>query len=179
MAARKPNAAYLKKAPTAVHSGFAEYIEKTTGHVVPIGDVALVQRLYPLYLKSPAVVKARDAEKAARDAEAAVKKAAKDAKLRERLAQIEEQRRDVLTKLGIDPEFEVSGDPDEDGDVDGDVTLSLVEDENEDLPSGPAVLESADEFEVLEPEPVEGEPAVVSAEDPDAELWDADGEEDW
>lgn len=102
-ARKKPvNAGLLTKEPTEAHEGLAAYITKTTGREVDGATVALVQRAYPLYAKSPEVAKAREAEKAKREAEAARKQAEKEARLKERLAKIEEQRQRVLAELGLD-----------------------------------------------------------------------------
>lgn len=107
MAARKPPlAGHLAMEPTPVHEGLTEFIAKQTGHTVPVGDVALVQRLYPLYLKSPAVAKAREAEKAAREAEREKKRQAKAARLQARLDAIEAERQRLLRELGIEAEQE-------------------------------------------------------------------------
>lgn len=101
MAARKPaNAAYLTKDPSEVHEGFAAYIAKTTGHEVPVGDVALVQRLYPIYLKTPEVVKAKEAAAARKEREAREREERKQQRLKDRLARIEEQRLALLAELG-------------------------------------------------------------------------------
>lgn len=113
MATRRPNAAYLKKPPSAVHEGFAEFIAKTTGVTVEAKVVGLVQRLYPLYLKSPAVQKAKEAERAEREAEAQRKAEEKAARLRERLAKIEADRLRVLKELGIEDADEDT--PEDDG----------------------------------------------------------------
>lgn len=147
---KRPNASYLKKTPSEVHEGFAAYITETTGMEVDAGLVALVQRLYPVYLKSPAVVEARAAEKAAREAEAARKAAEKEARLKERLAKIEEQRQRVLAELGLD-------------DVTEPPALSVVPDEEE---PEVEVTESEDEVVVLSEE-----------SDEDEELWDDDEDE--
>ena len=104
MASRKPNAGLLKKEPTELHAGLAEFINKTVGpDLVDPELVALVQRAYPLYTKSPAVQKARAAEKAARDAERAERENARKARLQERLDRIEAERRKVLEALGVEP----------------------------------------------------------------------------
>lgn len=101
-----PHKAILDKEPSALHESLAEFIASTTGHSVPVGEVALVQRLYPLYLKSPAVQRAKEAERVAREEAARKKQEAKEARLRERLAAIEAQRRELLDALGIDGEQE-------------------------------------------------------------------------
>jgi hypothetical protein len=112
MATRRPNAAYLKKPPSAVHEGFAEFIAKTTGVTVEAKVVGLVQRLYPLYLKRPAVQKAKEAERAEREAEARRKAEEKAARLRERLAKIEADRLRVLKELGVE---DAEDTPEDDG----------------------------------------------------------------
>lgn len=117
MATRRPHAAYLKKPPTPVHEGFAEFITKGTGHEVDAQTVGLVQRLYPVYLKSPAVQKAKAAEQEERERAAREKAEAKAARLRDRLARIEEDRRKVLAELGLDEDLdtgETGDEPDED-----------------------------------------------------------------
>jgi hypothetical protein len=96
------NIEYLDKAPSEVHQGFTEWIAATTGHTVPSGDVALVLRLYPLYLKSPAVVAARDLEKAERDRVKAVKEAERKERLQAKLDKIEESRAKLLAELGLE-----------------------------------------------------------------------------
>jgi len=106
MPARREHAKVLKTEPSALHQGLAAYIEKTTGHTVPVGDVALVQRLYPKYLKSPAVVKQREEEAARKQREADEKAAQKRQRAQARLDALEEQRRRLLAELGIDGEQE-------------------------------------------------------------------------
>ena len=102
---KKPvNAAYLKKAPNDGHVGLAAYITATTGEEMDAATVALVQRLYPLYLKSPAVVKAREAAEAAKAEEKARKEREKRERAQARLDRIEEQRRKLLAELGIEDE---------------------------------------------------------------------------
>lgn len=195
MATARPNAKYLKKTPTPVHEAFAEYIKKTTGHEISVGDVAVIQWLYPLYLKTPAVVKARESAKAARDAEKATKDEAKRTRQRERLAQIEAQRRKLLEDLGEDPDFEVSGDPESEESPklaaakaalhtvpDVDESNWTDPDDGDDAPNGPVVLESTDEFQEPEPEIVSaGEPEPeAGTDDGDGDGWDDTGdEEDW
>ena len=98
----KRNAQYLHKEPTPAHEEFARYITDTTGIEVDAFSVGLIQRLYPLYLKSPAVRKAKDAERAAREAEKAAREQARRAKAQEKLAKLEEQRQKLLAELGED-----------------------------------------------------------------------------
>lgn len=108
MAARRPkNAALLKMEPTEQHTTLADFITSTTGQEVSAETVGLVQRAYPLYLKSPVVQKARAAEKARREKEAAAKAAEKRQKLQARLDRIEEQRKKLLSDLGIEEGAEV------------------------------------------------------------------------
>lgn len=159
MATRKPLAAYLKKDPTGVHEGFAEFIEKQTGHTVPVGDVALVQRLYPLYLKSPAVAKARAAEKAAREKEAREREEAKAARLKARLDKIEAQRRALLDALGIEEEQESK-------------PASVLP-----FPK-PKAVKAAEETEPEATEPEEPETVEVTLSD-DEFVETGDGDDDW
>lgn len=101
---KKPvNAGYLTKDPSESHVEFANFITRTTGEEVSPATVGLVQRLYPLYLKSPDVAKAREAERAAKAAEKAQKDAAKAARLKARLDKIEAQREKLLAALDLDP----------------------------------------------------------------------------
>lgn len=165
MATRLPNKAYLSKDPTGVHEGFAEFIAKTTGHTVPVGDVALVQRLYPLYLKSPQVVKAREAEKAAREKEAREKQAAKEARLKERLATLEAQRRALLDQLGIEEEQESKPAPVLPFPKPKAVAEPEPEDTEDDQPV--EVVLSTDSFEEPEQDPAA-----------DDDLWGDDGDEE-
>lgn len=161
---KKPaNAAFLDKEPAASHQAFADFITETTGHLVPVGDVALIQRLYPLYLKSPAVQAVKRAEKEQREREAAARAAAKAERLKERLAAIEAQRRKLLDELGIDGQLEGQDAP----------VLSLVvpaetEGVEDDEPQTVVLAESEDDF-------VEAEEAE---EDGDDDLWDDDGDEE-
>lgn len=167
---RKPrhiNAAYLKKAPSEVHEGFAAYIEATTGQTVAADTVGLVQRLYPLYLKSPAVVEARERAKAEKEAEEARKRADRARRAKEKLLKVEAQRQKLLAELGLedsDPNAEVieAADrfqqPEPDPEVEAD--LAAVED-NEDEP------ESDEEDSAEE----------VTLEDDDEDDWDDDEDE--
>lgn len=163
---RKPvNAAYLDKEPAASHQAFADFITSTTGHLVPVGDVALVQRLYPLYLKSPAVVKAKQAEKEARDKEARERAEAKARKNRERLAALDEQAARIRKELGLDTDDAVGQvlslvpSPTEESDD------SEEEAVTDDEPTTLVLAESTDDF-------VEAE-----SEDEDDDLWEDDDEE--
>lgn len=142
----KPNAGLLKKAPTELHEGLAEFINTTVAPgLVDAETVALVQRAYPLYTKSPAVQKAREAERRAREAEKAEREAARKARLQERLDKIEAERRKVLEALGLEamevpepvadeeePEVSVeSGEvPDEEAD-ESEAEVEVTEDEDE------------------------------------------------
>lgn len=148
---KKINAAYLKKDPSEVHQSFAQYIFNTTGTEVSNEIVALVQRLYPLFLKSPAVVEAREKAKAEREAEEARKQAEKQRRVRERLAKIEAQRAKLLADLGLDeqdPEEPVSLSVVPDPEVEAD--LAEVEDNADDEPESDEVtLEDDSEDEDL------------------------------
>lgn len=108
---KKPaNAGLLKKDPTTVHEAVAVYIAETVGVEVDPATVALVQRVYPLYLKSPAVTAQKDAERRQREAEKAAKEAARQKKVKERLAKIELDRQRLLKQLGItEPALAVVG----------------------------------------------------------------------
>jgi hypothetical protein len=167
MATRRTHAAYLKKEPSKVQGEFAAWIEKTTGHVVPAGDVALVQRLYPLYLKSDEVVKAREAAAAQREKEARAAEAAKVAKKREKLARIEAERAKLLADLGIEndgPELSVVPD-------------SVTDEEWTDEATGLVLGTTDDEF--VEPE-ADPEDADDFEEESDEDLWeDPDEVEDF
>lgn len=166
MPRRPVNAAYLKKDPSAQHEGFSAYIAKTTGHEVPIGDVSLVLRLYPKYLKSDDVVKAKEAAARARQEAAEAKAKEKRERAQKRLDALEEQRQRLLAELGIEDEQESKDGDDEPNPV---VRLRSVPDtderDNED--DGPA--------EIL----VLGDSDVVDEDDEDEDdLWDDDEDED-
>ena len=160
MATRPKHAAYLKKDPSPVQTEFAVWIEKVTGHVVPVGDVALVQRLYPLYLKTPEVVKAREAAAVARKKEEEERAARVLAKKKARLAAIEAERQRLAAELGVEVGPALSVVPDADEVVEAEV----VEDESTGLVLG----ESDDEFV----EPQEEDP-----EESDDDLWEDDDNE--
>lgn len=99
--ARRPaNVKVLKEAPNDTHEALSGYITRTTGQEIDALTVSIVQRLYPLYLKSPDVLKAKEALKAARDAEAAAREATKRARLTDRLERLEAERQKVLEDLG-------------------------------------------------------------------------------
>lgn len=140
MPTRKPNAGFLKKEPSETHKAVAEYVTKTTGHAVSAGDVALVQRLYPLYLKSDEVVKAREAaEQQRREAEEKKRKEKED-RLKARLREAEERAAKLRRELGLDTDDETVPP----------VAESSI-DEDEEPADEPAVLtlstdEPADEF---------------------------------
>lgn len=181
MATRPKHAAYLKKAPSKVQSEFAAWIEKVTGHAVPAGDVALVQRLYPLYLKTPEVVKARKAAKQARDEEAA-KKAEKVRKQKqERLVALEQQRHRLMQELGLEPEGEVPSlavVPDIEADMPAshEELARDAEDETTDESTGLVLGAPSDEFVEVTPDE-DGE----ASDGDDDDLWDEpdDGEDDF
>lgn len=160
---RKPaNAAFLDKEPAASHQTFADFIAETTGHIVPVGDVALVQRLYPVYLKSPAIVKAKQAEKEERERQAKAKADEKARRNKERLAALEEQAARLRRELGIETDDAV-------GQV-----LSLVPspvDEGSDEPEADEVADEEPTTLVL----AESEDNFVEAEDADEaddDLWE-------
>lgn len=163
MATRKPNAGLLKVEPTATHKALAEFIEKTTGHVTPSGDVALVQRAYPLFLKSPAVVKAREAEAEAKAAAEKTKAEAKEARLKERLAKVEADRQRLLKELGIEtddvtgPAITV-GNPETEA-APAKVTLKVVE-PAADPPEGVVAGDADDDF------------VETVSDDDDGDQWD-------
>lgn len=139
-ARKKPeNAGLLKKEPTEAHRGLAAYITKTTGVETTPETVALVQRAYPLYAKSPEVAEAREAEKKAREEEAARKRAKKAERLRERLAKMEAQRQKLLAELGLD---DVSEPP----------VLTVVEEPEEDEELVVAMKDDDDEVDVFSDE---------------------------
>jgi hypothetical protein len=180
MAARFPNKAYLTKAPSKVQSEFAAWIEKTTGHTVPEGDVALVQRLYPLYLKTPDVVKARDAAAAER----AKEKAAREKRVKEQkaaaLARAEEQAARLRRELGIDTDDETSV-----------INLAVarkqaapVEDDSETTDESTGLVLGSPDDEFVEVTPDEDETAETVEEpsgddtDDDDDLWDDDSDEE-
>jgi hypothetical protein len=186
MAARFPNKAYLAKQPSKVQSEFAAWIEKTTGHVVPEGDVALVQRLYPLYLKTPEVVKARDAATAEREKEAAAREQRVREAKADRLRKAEEQAARLRRELGIDTDDEtgpaalsvVPATVDEDDDDDSETT---------DHATGLVLGAPTDEFVEVTPEEddtdvdtvdtdADGDPVTEDTDDDD--LWDADTDDD-
>jgi hypothetical protein len=160
MATRRPNAGLLKVEPSEGHKALAEFIEKTTGHTVPVGEVALVQRAYPLYLKSPSVVKAREAEAAAKAKAAEDKEKAKQDRLRARLEAIEAQRAKLLRDLGIETDDET-----------GPTALSVVADE----PEG-ATLTLGDDSPVAEDEFIDLTP---DADEGDDDWGDDNDEEDF
>lgn len=162
-APRKPkrvNAAYLKKEPTETHQAFAEYIFNTTGQEVSNEIVALVQRLYPLFLKSPAVVEAREKAKAEREAEEARKQAEKQRRVRERLAKIEAQRAKLLADLGLDE----GQDPEEP------VNLSVVPEPDPEVEADLAEVEDNDG------EPESDEVTLEDDSEEDEDLWDDEDE---
>lgn len=173
----KPHAAYLKKAPSKVQAAFAKWIEQQTGHAVPEGDVALVQRLYPLYLQSDEVVKAREEAKAAKE-RAAEEKAAKVRQRDEaKLVALEQERHALLQRLGIEPEGEVptlsvvpaTVEPEADDENPAEVAEAEKDPDDEDAAEGGTLVlaEASDEF--VEPK----------ADDSEAEdLWDTDDGED-
>lgn len=108
MPKKKPEHADLAlKKPTEVHEYFAAFINAAVGVEVDAETVALVQRAYPLYLKSPDVAAAREAEKAARAEQKAQAERVKEARLKARLAKIEAQRQKTLKALGLEPDAEV------------------------------------------------------------------------
>lgn len=132
------NAGLLKQAPTSTHVALAEFITDTTGEAVGAETVALVQRAYPLYLKSPAVEAQKAAEKAEKERQAAERAAKRAAEIRARLEKIEAERAKILAQLDkaedevdfvppvpptkVDPEITTKvvvddGDPDEDAEV--------------------------------------------------------------
>lgn len=177
MAARKPvNAAYLAKDPSEVHEGFAAYIAKTTGHEVPVGDVALVQRLYPIYLKTPEVVKAKEAAAARKEREAREREERKQQRLKDRLARIEEQRLALLAELGEgseEPEAEpepVAAAPKKTA---AKARLKVVAEEPEPEPEPVEVTLSDDEFVET------GGDDSADEDDWDAGPSDESDEEDW
>lgn len=174
---RKPkrvNASYLKKVPSEVHQAFAEYIFNTTGTEVNAEVVALVQRLYPLYLKSPAVVEAREKAKAEREAEAARKAAEKAQRVKERLAKLDEQRQKLLAELGLE------GEPAEAEVIDA-ADRFETSDEDVDLSDDEPETEEAEDDEPEDDDEPEAE-EVTLPEDEDEEdddLWeDEDDSED-
>lgn len=168
---RPVNAAYLKKTPSEVHNGFAEYITSTTGEEVSAETVSLVQRLYPLYLKSPAVVRAKEAAAAAKAEEAARKKAEKDARLKERLAKIEEQRAKLLADLGIEGDL--------DGEKQGDVIDASTRFTDHGITFGEQAEED-DEDEDTEPEEDEDEVAeeATITDESDEDEWDDEDDDE-
>ena len=164
--AKKPqHAAYLSKAPSPVQTEFAAWIEKVTGHAVPSGDVALIQRLYPLYLKTDEVVAAREAAAEARRKAEEEKAAKKREKAQAKLIELEQERFRLRQELGLEPEGEVP---------DLSVVPATVEPDPEDESTGLVLGEASDEF--VEPEPEDDEPA----EDPEDEddLWDEDDDDE-
>lgn len=155
---KKANAAYLAKEPSAVHESFANYIEATTGVEIDSATVGLVQRLYPLYLKSPSVALARETERTQRQAAKAQRDIEKKERLQARLDKIEAQRAKVLASLGLDAQPVV------------DATDRFVTTSDEGLTF--AAADDEDEDEGVEV--VEGE---VEPED-DEEEWGDDDDED-
>lgn len=140
MAARKKliNAEVAKRPANETHVALAVYINETTGVLLEPEQVALVHRLYPLFLKTPAVVKAREEEKKRRAAEAAEREAARTAKARARLAKLDAQRAKLLAQVGepaevIPPELvadeQIAAEPATPDDEDGEtVTEATVAD---------------------------------------------------
>lgn len=76
------------KPPTETHAGLAAFIAQEAGVNIPVEHVALVQRMYPAFLKSPAVTEAREARKAEREARKARQAAEKERRRLERIAAI-------------------------------------------------------------------------------------------
>lgn len=143
---RPVNAEYATKAPSEVHEAFAAFITSTTGVEVDAATVGLVQRVYPLFLKSPEVTAARDAAKAERENARAQREAVKKAKLQARLDRIEAERQRVLKSLGVPDdgpalslvgeevtdESEEVTEPDEDGEPEAQAEEATLTDESED-----------------------------------------------
>lgn len=143
---RPVNAEYATKAPSEVHEAFAAFITSTTGVEVDAATVGLVQRVYPLFLKSPEVTAARDAAKAERENARAQREAVKKAKLQARLDRIEAERQRVLKSLGVSddgPALSLVGEevtdepeevtePDEDGEPEAQAEEATLTDESED-----------------------------------------------
>lgn len=164
MAKKPANEKYVQQEPSEVHSGLAEFINKTTSAEVEPETVALVQRLYPLYLKSPAVKKAREAERARKEAEKAAKEEAKRQRAQERLAKLEAERERLLASLG-----ESSADRFTD---DKGITFGKADPETE--------VEADDE--PVEVEETEAEDEFVTSEesddDDDDDEWDDDDDDE-
>lgn len=142
---RPVNAEYATKAPSEVHEAFAAFITSTTGVEVDAATVGLVQRVYPLFLKSPEVTAARGAAKAERENARAQREAVKKARLQARLDKIEAERQRVLKSLGVSddgPALSLVGEevadesevtePDEDGEPEAQAEEATLTDESED-----------------------------------------------
>lgn len=162
-APKRVNAEYLDRDPSEVHTGLSEYIEETTGRAISAGDVALVQRLYPVYLKSDDVRKARERAEAERQAEIERKAAEKRERAQRKLDRLNEERAKLLAELGVDEEATVTA-------------LRVV---SEDKP-----IEAADEPDdevigeiVEDDEAIETEMISVDTSDAD-EAWDEDEEDE-
>lgn len=161
MATRKKpvNFALTQKDATPDHEAFAEYIRTTTGVDIEAGAVAIIQRAYPLYLKSPEKVAAKEAERLAREAEKAEAEAKKQARLKARLDKIENERRAVLRSMGLLDEEEESEDED-------------TEEEAEVVP----ITKAKPKVKVvLDPEPDEDE----ESEEEESAPWDDEDEEEF
>lgn len=158
--------AYLSKDPNEVHIGLADYIVKTTGHTIPVGEVAVVLRLYPLYLKSPDVAAAKAAEKAERDRVKAIKDAEKRERLQVRLDKINADRAKLLADLGIEDDGFEEPEAIEPGEgVEEPVDLAAKREKAKAIAAAAAQKEPA------------VEPVVESAEEPDEAAWE--GEDDF
>lgn len=165
--AKKPeHAALAEKTPSEVHKGFAAFIAKATGVEVSAENVALVQRAYPLYLKTPEVVKAREEQQAARAKAKADKDAEKKARLRARLDKIEAERQAVLARMGVEG---ISGE-----DIAG-TPLAVVRNDVDPDPTDPTYEAEGDDGESQSVEVSVAEAAAESAEDADAD----EDDDDW
>ena len=164
---RPVHADYLDKEPTAQHEGFAAYIEEVTGQGVTPAVVGLVQRLYPLYLKSDAVQKAKEEAQRQKEEAAAKAKAAKERKLKERLARVEADRARLLAELGIEPGATVIEAADR-------FEQEPDADEGQEDAHGVRPVSEPDEGEDEEPQATN----VTLTEDDD-DLWDDEDEEEF
>lgn len=107
--------------PTDAHKAFAAYIKNTHGTKVSAATVALVQRAYPEYLKSPELVAARAQKAAQRESEREAKAAAKAERMQARLDRLDAERAALMNRLqrrtAPIAEAEVDGESEADADV--------------------------------------------------------------
>lgn len=161
------NAGLLKSKPSSTHEALAAYITDTTGEAVGAEVVALVQRAYPLYLKSPAVEAAKAAEREAKEREKAERERKRAEQVKARLDKLEQERAKLLEQLQgaqFVPTEEVEDDEPED-------EPEVIVDE---AAEPEVVVEEADDEFVVP----DGDPVDDDEEDPDDEFESDEEDED-